>query len=132
MHHDKYKKVLADWNAKVVKALIKSATVPNMRVSVTGNYYGASSSTLHVTLDEVDLSAFGNQPQPVNNSKFEEEWKKVCELRNEIPRYYDNYGRGVPIDSIVYHYQKSLDMLDVLPAGTATITVKDFNFLTKF
>jgi len=76
VHHDKYKKVLADWNAKVVKALIKSATVPNMRVSVTGNYYGASSSTLHVTLDEVDLSAFGNQPQPVNNSKFEEEWKK--------------------------------------------------------
>jgi hypothetical protein len=126
----KYEKDLKAWNTKVAKALIKSANAEDITLELRGyhnNFAGVS-----VMLRNVDLSAFGEQPSWNRWDYKNEEYKKVTELFRAIPVYYDNYHREVNREAVKSHIKKSLELLEVLPSGTATITVKDFNFITKF
>lgn len=126
----KYEKDIAAWNTKVAKALIKSIKPEDVRLSLRGRnnrYQGVS-----IELDNVDLSAFGEQPTWNAYDYDAEAYRKVQELYRAIPDYYDSYNRTVSAQSVVFHFKKALDLLDVLPAGTTSIQVKDYNFLTKF
>jgi len=126
----KYEKELETWNAKVAKALLKAAKAENIRLELRG--YNSNFTGVNITLNNVDLSAFGEQPSYNRYDHDSAEVKKLMELRNNIPQYYDSYHREVYKSAVIFHFKKALDMLDVLPTGTTTITVKDYNFLTRF
>lgn len=126
----KYEKDLEIWNAKVAKALLKAAKAQDISLELRG--YRNNFSGVSITLRTVDLSAFGEQPTYNHYDGESVEAKKLMELRNNIPHYYDSYHREVYKAAVIFHFKKALDMLDVLPTGTTTITVKDYNFLTRF
>jgi hypothetical protein len=126
----KYEKDLQSWNSKVAKALLKAAAADTIRLELRG--YHNNFSGVNIFLSNVDLSAFGEQPSYNHYDHTSSEAMKLTELRNNIPQYYDSYHREVYKSAVIFHFKKSLDMLDVLPQGTTTITVKDYNFLTRF
>jgi hypothetical protein len=128
---EKFEKEHKAWKIKVSKGLIKSIKPENVDLGLNGyrgRYDGAT-----IYLKDVDLSSFGNEPKFTEDFDYRSERsRKVNDLLKAIPNYYDQYGRQVSSDSVIFHFKKALDLLDVLPQGTTTITVKDFNFLIKF
>jgi hypothetical protein len=124
---EKYEKDLAVWNLKAAKALLGSAKdVENLSIDIRGG----SAATIY--LNGVDLSKLTPRPT-FNVYGFKEDvQKKNGELYKAIPVYFDAYHRPISLDAVKSHFRKALEMLDVLPAGTVEIQVKDFNFLTKF
>lgn len=127
---EKFKKDIAAWNVKVAKALIKTIKPEDVVLSIHGRYN--SYKGVSISLENVDLGVFGEQPNRNSYDPDDEGYKKVQELYRAIPSYYDNYNRPVSSQSVIFHFKKALDLLDVLPAGTTSIQVKDYNFLTKF
>ena len=124
---EKYEKDLAAWNIKAAKALLASAKdVENVSVDIRGT------SAATIFLNGVDLSKVSPRPKFDRWDFKPEAAKKKIELYNAVPKYFDKYTRQVSSDAVIYHLQKALEMLDVLPKGTTTVTVKDFDFLTKF
>lgn len=51
---------------------------------------------------------------------------------NKTPRYYDHRNKHVDTYAVLFHLRKALDLLDALPNATPEVTVKDFDFLTKY
>lgn len=124
---EKHKKDVAAWDIKAAKAFLASAKdVKNLSIDIRGK------SAATIFLNDVDLSKLSPRPEFKRWEFKEEDVKKNGQLHAAIPNYYDQYNRSVNKDSVIFHFKKALDMLDVLPQGTTTITVKDFNFLTKF
>jgi hypothetical protein len=128
--HAKYEKEFKAWSLKATKLVLKQLTVDNVTLNITNNVYHNSYRGVNIEVKDADLSALGERP--VNNYEDNNAWRKIRELHGAIPNYYDNYGRQVSTDAVIFHFKKSLDMIAALPKGTTTITVKDFNFLTKF
>jgi hypothetical protein len=126
----KYEKEYKAWTLKATKLVLKQLTVDNVTLNITNNRYSSVYHGVSIDVKDADLSALGERP--TNDYEDRNSWKKLAELRGAIPAYYDNYGRYVDSNAVIFHFKKSLDMLEALPQGTVTITVKDFNFLTKF
>jgi hypothetical protein len=46
--------------------------------------------------------------------------------------FYNHLDRRISVDAVICHLKKALEMIDVLPQGTTEITIKNFDFLTKY
>ena len=121
-----YTKEYAAWKNKVAKVV--SAQIITGEWMVRNLYRGVLEAT--VEIDPGSLVGVG--PAPVRDR----ESNKVAGLRGtlvEVPKYYDGQGRLVAsLDAIVFHFKKVLDLLNALPNGTATVTIRDFNFITRY
>jgi hypothetical protein len=115
-----YKKAYADWEV-AVQAIAQSITLNKDNSSVEHRYYQGSNTTVSITIPSKKLP---KRPEPKQ--------LKWSDYDVVVPVYYDAYNRIVDSRAVLAHLNKALEMLDVLPDGTIEVTVKDFNFLTKF
>jgi len=121
---EQFKKEQKEWQKNLAKAVAKAVNPDNIRLS--NNRYGnATVEVMNVVLAEI-----GDEPR-FNYRGTDEE--KLEATYKEVPSYYDSRGNKLcDLGSIIFHYKKALSLLDALPTGTATVTIKDFDFLTRY
>jgi hypothetical protein len=119
-----FEKEHTEWERKLAKVVAKAVTADNIRVT-NSRYNGVS-----VEISNVAFSEVGEEPRFDYNCDAIQKLEKTYK---EVPKYYDNRGNELyNLGSIIFHYKKALALLDALPNGTATVTVKDFDFLTRY
>jgi len=119
--HDEYEAALKKWEADVLAIAIKTKlTKDNSCVSNRG--YGER----EVCIAEITIPAAKLPKRPERKAL---NWD---EYHVDIPVYYDSYHHDIAPQAVLAHWARALEMIEVLPAGTTEVAVKDFNFLTKF
>ena len=115
-----YEKAWKAWEQSVF-AIVQSMTLTKDNTSVDHYGYQGSITKAYISIPTKKL--------PKRPERKDIKWS---DYEVEVPTYYDAYHREIDSRAVLAHFEKSLDMLEVLPAGTVEVTVKDFNFLTRF
>jgi len=116
-----YEKACDEWDKKL-RELVQTITLTNENSRVNTNGYGNHETfSINITLPKNKVPK-----RPVRKDIV---WK---DYDVEVPAYYDGRNNQVDSKAVLAHFAKSLDMLAVIPTGTVEITVRDYNFLTKF
>ena len=111
---EKYTADLDKWWATVLKAVVKP--------EVTGKAT-MWNDQVHLTIPD----------ELVRTRPHEREDKYTATYPSStVPMYYDARNKSVSTQAVLFHLRKALDLLDALPNATPEVTVKDFDFLTKY